>query len=91
MSVIATEAEARHDEPVDETLLVWLEPRELSSHPANMRFDLRDLDELAESIAESGIVEPLVVVPVEGGHRIVAGHRRGQPPPGGEETSPHLP
>jgi ParB/RepB/Spo0J family partition protein len=40
-----------------------------------MRGDLRNLGELAESIAESGIVEPLVVVPLEG-HRILAGHRR---------------
>jgi ParB family chromosome partitioning protein len=41
-----------------------------------MRTDLRDLDELAESIEESGIVEPLLVVPLDDGHRIVAGHRR---------------
>src|SRR3954468_8138908 len=56
--------------------LVWLDPRTLSSHPANVRFDLRNLDELAESIVESGIVEPLVVVPVDDGHRLLAGHRR---------------
>jgi ParB family chromosome partitioning protein len=61
---------------VDETLLNWLDPRALTAHPANVRFDLRDLEELAESIAESGIVEPLVVVPLQDGHRIVAGHRR---------------
>jgi ParB family chromosome partitioning protein len=59
-----------------ETLLNWLNPRALTAHPANVRFDLRDLDELAESIRESGIVEPLVVTPIEDGHRMVAGHRR---------------
>jgi ParB/RepB/Spo0J family partition protein len=56
--------------------LVWLDPRTLISNPANVRGDLRNLDELAESIAESGIVEPLVVVPADEGHRILAGHRR---------------
>jgi hypothetical protein len=56
--------------------LVWLDPRALVGNPANVRGDLRNLDELAESITESGIVEPLVVVPLEDGHRILAGHRR---------------
>jgi ParB/RepB/Spo0J family partition protein len=58
------------------TELVWLDPRTLVGNPANVRGDLRNLDELAESITESGIVEPLVVVPLEEGHRILAGHRR---------------
>jgi ParB/RepB/Spo0J family partition protein len=56
--------------------LVWLDPKMLVGNPANVREDLRNLDELAESIAESGIVEPLVVVPLGDGHRILAGHRR---------------
>jgi len=56
--------------------LEWLDPQTLVTNPANVREDLRNLDELAESIAESGIVEPLVVVPLEEGHRILAGHRR---------------
>jgi ParB/RepB/Spo0J family partition protein len=56
--------------------LVWLDPKALVTNPANVREDLRNLDELAESIAESGIVEPLVVVPLDGGYRILAGHRR---------------
>jgi ParB family chromosome partitioning protein len=56
--------------------LVWLDPKTLVGNPANVRGDLRNLDELVESIAESGIVEPLVVVPLEDGYRILAGHRR---------------
>lgn len=56
--------------------LVWLDPQALASHPANFRFELRNLDELAESITESGIVEPLVVLPIDDGYRILAGHRR---------------
>ncbi len=58
------------------TELVWLDPKTLVRNPANVQGDLRTLDELAGSIAESGIVEPLVVVPLEDGHRILAGHRR---------------
>lgn len=55
----------------------WLDPKLLVTNPANARSELRDLDELAASIAESGIVEPLVVVPDgDGTHRILAGHRR---------------
>lgn len=40
------------------------------------RFDEDALDELAASIKQYGIVQPLVVTPVEGGYHIVAGERR---------------
>lgn len=56
--------------------LVWLDPRQLAGHPLNVRHDLGDVTELADSIRASGIVEPLVVVPVGGSYRLVAGHRR---------------
>jgi len=49
-------------------------------HPAddNPRTDLGDLEELADTIQQHGIIEPLVVIErhVGGGYTIVAGHRR---------------
>jgi ParB family chromosome partitioning protein len=56
--------------------LVHLDPNSLLDHPANVRVELGDLDELAASIRQVGILEPLVVVPTDDGHRIVTGHRR---------------
>ena len=61
----------------------------IAPHPANPRDDLGDLDELAASIREIGLLEPLVVVTVaahlaggwpavapEATHVAIAGHRR---------------
>jgi len=50
-------------------------------HPAadNVRADVGDVTELAASIAEVGVLEPLIVVPASGnggGYTIVVGHRR---------------
>lgn len=53
-----------------------LDPRELTAHPRNVRTALGDLAGLTASIAAQGVIEPLTVVPVDGGHQIVAGHRR---------------
>jgi ParB family chromosome partitioning protein len=46
--------------------------------PANPRERLTDIDELAQSIREVGLIQPLVVQKVPGysGFQIVAGHRR---------------
>ncbi len=40
------------------------------------RIDLDKLKELADSIAEIGIIEPLIVRPVEGGYQLICGERR---------------
>lgn len=59
--------------------LIELDPRELTAHPANPRQDLGNLDELAETISDPdgvGLLQPIVLAPVDGGYRIVAGHRR---------------
>jgi ParB family chromosome partitioning protein len=40
------------------------------------RFDPEELDSLAASIREKGIVQPLIVRPAAGGYQIVAGERR---------------
>jgi len=41
-----------------------------------LREDLGPVDELANSIAERGLLQPIVVRPVEGGFEVVAGNRR---------------
>jgi ParB/RepB/Spo0J family partition protein len=51
-------------------------PVRLLDPGANVRFDVGNVDELAESIKELGIVVPLVVRPVGKRYEIVAGHRR---------------
>ena len=51
----------------------------LHAHPDNPRKDLGDLKELADSIAEHGIMQNLTVVPDDGdgdGYKILIGHRR---------------
>ena len=51
---------------------------EVHPSPNNPRERLTDLDELAVSIRENGLIQPLVVqkVPGHDGYQIVAGHRR---------------
>jgi ParB family chromosome partitioning protein len=39
-------------------------------------FDEESLDELAESIAERGVLQPILLRPVDGGYEIIAGERR---------------
>jgi ParB family chromosome partitioning protein len=67
--------------------LLELKPSQIKPHKANPRREVGDVDELAASIAEQGIVEPLIVVPDEGGYVakdgvavgsfvLIAGHRR---------------
>jgi ParB family chromosome partitioning protein len=41
-----------------------------------MKFDDQAIDELAQSIRESGIVQPILVVPDDGHYRIIVGERR---------------
>jgi ParB family chromosome partitioning protein len=49
----------------------------LVPHGANPRHQLRDLDDLTASIKAKGVLEPLVVAPLNGTqYRIIAGHRR---------------
>lgn len=51
---------------------------ELHPSPANPRQRMTDLDELAASIVEVGLIQPLVVqkIPGQDGFQIIAGHRR---------------
>lgn len=50
---------------------------QLEPHPGNVRRQLGDLTELALSIREHGIIQPLVVQPLpDDRYRLVTGHRR---------------
>ena len=60
-------------------VLLELDPRRLRDNPHNPRTDLGDLSELTASLAEAGVLEPLIVAPDPddpGAHVIVCGHRR---------------
>ncbi|MGI9862724.1 ParB N-terminal domain-containing protein [Moorella naiadis] len=50
----------------------------LMPHPSNFfrQLDLEEIKELAASIKENGLIEPMVVRPVEGGYEIISGHNR---------------
>ena len=67
---------AQQDGQVSE--LRHLKLSEISADPDQPRrhFDEEALEELAASIKEHGIVQPIVVTPVGKGYRIVAGERR---------------
>lgn len=55
------------------------EVSQLRSHKANVRTDLGDLSELAESIKSKGILQPIVVRPhqdIAGDFEVLMGHRR---------------
>ena len=61
-------AEATNEVPVGEILPGAMQPRN--------GMDDDSLGELAESIRENGIMQPLVVRPREGGYELIAGERR---------------
>jgi ParB family chromosome partitioning protein len=55
-----------------------LDVEQLKPNPLQprMKFDDQAIDELAQSIRESGIVQPILVVPDDGHYRIIVGERR---------------
>ncbi len=40
------------------------------------RFEIDDLRQLSESVAQHGVIQPVVVIEVEGGYQLIAGERR---------------
>lgn len=55
---------------------VALERLEVSPFQPRRQFDPESLAELAASVADKGVLQPLLVRPVAGGYQIVAGERR---------------
>lgn len=65
--------------PIDhEVEITYLPLTDLTPHPENVRRDVGDITGLSASVAETGILEPLIVLPAsdDDTHTIVAGHRR---------------
>lgn len=58
--------------------LVTLAVSDITPHPDQPRriFDEEALDELAASIAQRGVIQPIIVRPAEKGYQLVAGERR---------------
>lgn len=67
---------ASQDEQISELRQIRLEEIEADPSQPRRAFDEIALDELAISIAEHGVVQPIVVTPFGGHYRIVAGERR---------------
>ncbi len=67
---------AEQDEKMSELRQIRLEQIEADPDQPRRTFDEIALDELAISIAEHGILQPIVVTPYGGHYRIVAGERR---------------
>jgi len=67
---------AAQDDKVSELRNIKID--EISADPAQPRhvFDEDALDELAASVKEHGILQPIVVTPMGNGYKIVAGERR---------------
>ncbi len=66
---------------VDENGGLWIDPSLLKPNPKQPRteFNQKQLDELRDSIAANGILQPIIIEPVEGTERefyIIAGERR---------------
>lgn len=67
---------AEQDEKVSDLRQIRLDQIEADPDQPRRVFDEIALDELAISIAEHGVVQPIVVTPYGGHYRIVAGERR---------------
>lgn len=67
---------ARQDQQVSELRQIKIEQIVVDPEQPRKRFDDQDLEELAASISEHGVVQPIIVTPYKGGYQIVAGERR---------------
>ena len=64
---------------VDDDGTLWANPADFIANPKQPRteFDQKKLEELADSIRENGVIEPIIIEPAENGKfYIIAGERR---------------
>ncbi len=67
---------AAQDQQVSELRQIKLDQIVANPDQPRKQFDEDSLQDLAESIAEHGVVQPIIVAPFKGGYQIVAGERR---------------
>ena len=67
---------ASQDQQVSELRQIKLDQIVVDPDQPRRQFDQDGLDELAISIGEHGVVQPIIVTPHKGGYQIVAGERR---------------
>lgn len=67
---------AKQDQQISELRQIKLDQIVIDPDQPRKKFDSDDLDELAASISEHGVVQPIIVTPYKGGYQIVAGERR---------------
>jgi ParB family chromosome partitioning protein len=70
------EAAAEIYRPVQDRLVYSIAIDQVRPSARNPRHRLEGLDELADSLRAYGLLQPVVVRRVEGGHELIAGHRR---------------
>lgn len=76
-ALLSAEADEGREEPGARVVYLRVEDIRPGAHQPRRGFDEDRLEELAASIREHGVVQPVVVRPVaEGGYELVAGERR---------------
>jgi ParB family chromosome partitioning protein len=67
---------ASQDQQVSELRQIKLDQIMVDPDQPRKKFEQESLDELAVSIGEHGVMQPIIVTPYRGGYQIVAGERR---------------
>lgn len=67
---------ASQDQQVSELRQIKLDQISIDVDQPRKQFDQEGLDDLAASITEHGVVQPIIVIPYHDGYQIVAGERR---------------
>ena len=67
---------ASQDQQISELRQIKLDQIKIDPDQPRKDFNLEALEDLAASIKEHGVVQPIIVTPFNGGYQIVAGERR---------------
>lgn len=67
---------AQEEEKVSQQKTLAIDKITANPDQPRRQFDQEALEELAESIKEHGVIQPIIVTPKDGGYEIVAGERR---------------
>jgi ParB family chromosome partitioning protein len=67
---------AKQDQQVSELRQIKLDQIVVDPDQPRKKFEAEDLEELAASIKEHGVLQPIIVTPYKGGYQVVAGERR---------------